>query len=112
MREQAALKGERPGTGEWIGRIAVDLRNARDWSIGTLELQFAPQTVTAWFGSRALAVIDRGRLREWIIHPRGTRLAVDDLVWSSQYGSMYVAIGWASEYRLGEASVRELTVVV
>jgi hypothetical protein len=112
MREQAALKGERPGTGEWIGRIEVDLRNARDWSIGTLELQVEPDSVTAWFGARELAVMDRGHLREWIVHPRGTRFAADELVWSAQYGSTYVAIGWASEYRVGEASVRELTAVI
>lgn len=112
MQEHAALKGERPETGEWVGRVQVDLRNARDWSIGTLDLEIAPETVTVWFGSRSLAVLDRSRLREWIIHPRGTRLAADDLVWSAQYGSMYVAIGLASEYRLGDASVRELTAVV
>ncbi|GAB3264971.1 hypothetical protein [Kineosporia babensis] len=112
MHDQSALKGERPGTGEWVGRLELDLRNARDWSIGTLGLQFAPDSVTVWFGSRTLAVLDREELREWIIHPRGTRLAVDDLVWSAQYGSIYVAVGWACEYRLGDASVRELTAVV
>ncbi|GLY14128.1 hypothetical protein LWF15_11505 [Kineosporia rhizophila] len=112
MQTQAARKGERPGTGEWVGRIEVDLRNARDWSIGILELELAPETVTARFGSRALAVIDREQLREWVIHPRGTRLAVDDLVWSAQYGSTYVAIGCTTEYRLGDSSVRELTAVV
>ncbi|MBT0767323.1 hypothetical protein KIH74_00205 [Kineosporia sp. J2-2] len=115
MHEQAALKGERPArpaAEQWLGRIAIDLRNARDWSIGTLELEFQLNAVTAWFGSRVLAVMDRDQLRDWIIHPRGTRLPVDDLIWSAQYGSTYVAIGLGSEYRLSDASVRELTAVV
>ncbi|GAB6900312.1 hypothetical protein [Kineosporia succinea] len=112
MREQAALKGERPGTGEWVGRVDVDLRNARDWSIGSLQLHVEPGTVTAWFGTRALAVMERDLLREWIIHPRGTRLAVDELVWSAQYGSTYVALGRVAEYRVSDSSVRELTAVI
>lgn len=112
MQEYVVLRPERAGVGEWTGRLDVDLRNARDWSVGSLHLELDPGTVTVRFGSRALAVMDRGQLREWIVHPRGTRLAVDDLVWSAQYGSTYVAIGWAAEYRLGDASVRELTAVI
>ncbi|GLY33595.1 hypothetical protein [Kineosporia sp. NBRC 101731] len=112
MQEQVALKGERPDTGEWVGRVEVDLRNARDWSVGSLHLEVEPGTVTVWFGSRALAVMNRDELREWIIHPRGVRLAADDLVWSTQYGSTYVAIGWTAEYRLGDSSLRELMAVI
>jgi len=112
MQEHTVLSVVRPEAGEWSGLLEVDLRNARDWSIGTLRMELEAGAVRIWFGSRILAEMERDRLREWIIHPRGTRFAADGLVWSVQYGSTYVAIDRVCEYRIADASIRALTAVI
>ncbi len=75
----------------WTGPIEFEMHNGRGWGIGTAELAVQRDLVLLRFADRVLAVMDRDRFREWLIHPREP-MAVDDVVWSVEAGVTCVTI--------------------
>ena len=75
----------------WTGPIEFELHNGRGWGIGTAELAVRRDLVVLRFVDRVLAVMDRDRFREWLIHPREP-MEVDDVVWSTEAGVTCVTI--------------------
>ena len=96
----------------WTGQLDVELRNGRNWSVGTIDIRLGLDTVSLWYHDRSLAVMDRDQFREWLFHPRGLIFEVDDVVWSVEAGVTCLTVGGTGQYTVTPESVRRLTVVV
>ena len=93
------------------GHTDFDLINARGWRIGSVEVDLRPNTLTLRFKNRLLAVMDRDRFREWLVHPREV-LAVDDVTWFTQTGLTCITIDGRSSYVIPGGCIGHLIAVV
>ena len=96
--------------GLWTGPLHLDLRNARDWSVGELDVSIARDTVEVRHQGRSLAVLDRDYFREWIFRPQFT-YEVDDTVWTCELGVTVLHVGY-SRFTVTADSMANLMTVI
>jgi hypothetical protein len=105
----------------WTGELLLELRNARDWSVGDAELSVRRETVIVHHADRSLAVMDRDLFRDWLHQSDPAPLDVDDVVWSVQLGMTFMSVGPASfrqvegraaQFRVTPESLANLVLVI
>ena len=97
MTNRLAFKARPNDQLPWTGRTELDLINARGWRAGSVELDLHLDFLTVRHQGRTLAVIDRERFREWLVHPREAMVA-DDVTWFTQTGLTCVTMNERSTY--------------
>jgi hypothetical protein len=98
------------GAGSWTGPVFLRLRNGRDWAAGTLEVTVGIDRIEVQLHGRSIAVLDRGVLRDWFLHPDAP-LAADDTRWTFEVGDTILSIGF-SRFTVTAESLTELLQVI
>jgi len=95
----------------WTGELVLDLRNARDWSVGDAEISIRRDTVIVRHQGRGLATLDRDWFRNWLTQTEPEPYVVDDVVWTAQLGSTFITAGTAA-FRVTPESLANLVAVI
>jgi hypothetical protein len=95
----------------WTGEMTLELRNARNWSVQEAELSVRRDTVTLHHAGRDLANLDRQQFRAWLLQADPDPLHVDDVVWSTQFGTTFLSAG-AGSFRVTPESLASLVMVI
>ena len=111
MTGQPAFIAESEGHPRRSGRTDFDLINARGWRVGSVDVTLRATTLTLDYRTRRLALMDRDRFREWLIHPRDV-LEVDDVTWFVQTGLTCITIDGRSSYVIPGSCIGHLVSVV
>ena len=96
--------------GMWTGHLTLDLRNARNWDVGELEVAVRRDTVEVRHHGRSLASLDRDAFREWMIRPQCAH-RVDETVWTCVSGVTVMTVGY-SVFRVTSESLANLKTVI
>ena len=75
----------------WTGPIRFELLNARGWAAGLAEMSVSVDTLTFRLESRTLAIMLRDSFQAWLSSP-AQPYAIDDVVWSTQAGKVWLSI--------------------
>jgi hypothetical protein len=103
------MSDRRTGPVAWTGLLGLDLRNGRDWSAGTLEVDVRQDTMEVRHQGRMIAEIDRDRFREWMIHPGELPYLADQTRWSVEAGVTVLTLRpGAYVYQVGAESLATL----
>jgi hypothetical protein len=80
MDSRSAVPAHDEPRAVWTGRVEFDLLDRAGWRVGVVEVAVRTDLVTVWlFPGRALAVLDRERLRRWFRRRSDTWLVHDDI---------------------------------
>ena len=101
---------ERLVPSQWTGSLHLDLRNARGWSAGALDLAVGRDTVQVRHQGRELAILDRDQFRDWMIRPQFAYVA-DDTAWATEMDVTVFQVG-RSRFTITPESMAHLLTVV
>jgi hypothetical protein len=96
----------------WTGRLEFDLLNGRGWRVATAEMVIRIDDITVWCGNRTLAVMDRERFGEWLLHPGASLFEIDDIAWSVREPYVCITIDGSMSYPVPHETVQHLLGVV
>jgi hypothetical protein len=81
-----------------------------DWAAGTLEVTVGVDRIEVQLHGRSIAVLERGVLRDWFLHPDAP-LAADDTRRTFEVGDTILSIGF-SRFTVTAESLTELLQVI
>jgi hypothetical protein len=95
----------------WNGDLVFDLRNGRNWRVGTVRISLGRYRLTLAVDERTSAVIDRELFRLWLADPRAP-FPVGGVTWSVRNDRTWLTVNGAQAHAVPDRIVQHLNAVV